>query len=167
MWHCICAILLMQSVRDVLRQRAEVMPSRIYTMDAIRAGCAEAKLGTGSLKVAGETMQSVRDVLRQSGAVIASRFCLRMQSVRDVLRQSPVRRKRSSTGIDAIRAGCAEAKQNDLCLRKNLGDAIRAGCAEAKQSNVTVCSSNARCNPCGMFRKERKVIVFKRSCVEQ
>lgn len=43
LWHCICAILLMQSVRDVLRQRAVASVSAACAPDAIRAGCAEAK----------------------------------------------------------------------------------------------------------------------------
>ena len=46
---------------------------------------------------------------------------------------------------DAIRAGCAEAKIDCYGNRPLIVDAIRAGCSE----------------------KERKVIVFKRSCVEQ
>ena len=34
----------MQSVRDVLRQRTIVMPCSLAKRDAIRAGCAEAKI---------------------------------------------------------------------------------------------------------------------------
>lgn len=68
---------------------------------------------------------------------------------------------------DAVRAGCAEAKL-PFCARMNMDyDAIRAGCAEAKEFAEHVVPVAPRCNPCGMFRNERKVIVFKRLCAEQ
>ena len=69
---------------------------------------------------------------------------------------------------DAIRAGCAEAKQV-TCLLPFIcvPDAIRAGCAEAKRQHGVLLADRLGCNPCGMFRNERKVIVFKRSCAEQ
>ena len=56
-----------------------------------------------------------------------------MQSVRGVLRQSGSKIV-ASPGIepDAIRAGCAEAKQTWSHLLPRYRDAIRAGCAEAK-----------------------------------
>ena len=50
---------------------------------------------------------------------------------------------------------------------KQVTDAIRAGCAEAKEFAEHVVPVAPRCNPCGMFRNERKVIAFKRSCAEQ
>ena len=66
LWHCICAILLMQSVRDVLRQSL---------------------LCSASVLI--QTMQSVRDVLRQRNSVLTrGGGGDEMQSVRDVLRQS-------------------------------------------------------------------------------
>lgn len=49
----------------------------------------------------------------------------------------------------------------------DFADAIRAGCAEAKRQHGVLLADRLGCNPCGMFRNERKVIVFKRSCAEQ
>ena len=91
---------------------------------------------------------------------------------------------------DAIRAGCAEAKTTTFIIKQKSGlmqsvrdvlrqrltgsvgssyafDAIRAGCAEAKHCLRLIHANHTGCNPCGMFRNERKVIVFKRSCAEQ
>ena len=68
---------------------------------------------------------------------------------------------------DAIRAGCAEAKLNVYSALNASYDAIRVGCAETKEFAEHVVPVAPRCNPCGMFRNERKVIVFKRSCAEQ
>lgn len=91
---------------------------------------------------------------------------------------------------DAIRTGCAEAKgfeevltlktavmqsmrdvlrQSRAAVQHNGAerDAICAGCAETKEFAEHVVPVAPRCNPCGMFRNERKVIVFKRSCAEQ
>ena len=56
-----------------------------------------------------------------------------MQSVRDVLRQRGYYAQLASSGDDAIRAGCAEAKENHKTVEAVEIDAIRAGCAEAKQ----------------------------------
>ena len=55
-----------------------------------------------------------------------------MQSVRDVLRQSLDLLARQPVAGDAIRAGCAEAKRDAMCMFYVANDAIRAGCAEAK-----------------------------------
>ena len=68
---------------------------------------------------------------------------------------------------DAIRTGCAEAKKLAFIRFPALRDAIRAGCAEAKRQHGVLLADRLGCNPCGMFRNERKVIVFKRSCAEQ
>ena len=57
-------------------------------MDAIRAGCAEAKRLQTHIKRGYREMQSVRDVLRQSNRGKYQYITTRMQSVRDVLRQS-------------------------------------------------------------------------------
>ena len=40
--------------------------------------------------------------------------------------------------VDAIRAGCAEAKWTFFAAKRHNSDAIRAGCAEAKLSNRCV-----------------------------
>ena len=57
-----------------------------------------------------------------------------MQSVRGVLRQRL--RLSASVGsiVDAIRAGCAEAKNRLRRQNYDYSDAIRAGCADAKVS---------------------------------
>ena len=90
-----------------------------------------------------------------------------MQSVRDVLRQSSRSNTVSISEMDAIRTGCAEAKKLAFIRFPALRDAIRAGCAEAKRQHGVLLADRLGCNPCGMFRNERKVIVFKRSCAEQ
>ena len=51
---------------------------------------------------------------------------------------------------DAIRAGCAEAKDQDNLTCRLYHDAIRAGCAEAKKLSTVAVSRLPRCNPCGM-----------------
>ena len=53
--------------------------------------------------------------------------------MRDVLRQSRISKSSSSDMMDAIRAGCAEAKLSAILQADAPEDAIRAGCAEAKQ----------------------------------
>ena len=55
-----------------------------------------------------------------------------MQSVRGVLRQSPPSAQSAPLSRDAIRAGCAEAKNGNVGKTREGCDAIRAGCAEAK-----------------------------------
>ena len=90
-----------------------------------------------------------------------------MQSVRDVLRQRLSICRRPVAVMDAIRAGCAEAKGRVKRVYPVNQDAIRAGCAEAKidcygNRPLIVDAIRAGCS-----EKERKVIVFKRSCVEQ
>ena len=77
----------MQSVRDVLRQKACALAADGRRRDAIRAGCAEAKM---YVKITAKNMA--------------------MQSVRDVLRQRRIADLGGHAGQDAIRAGCAEAK---------------------------------------------------------
>ena len=83
---------LMQSVRDVLRQRAAIFLVRGEGSDAIRAGCAEAKTKTSWRERRGRKMQSVRDVLRQSSMSAACCFA----------------------ALDAIRAGCSETNGRSL-----------------------------------------------------
>ena len=63
-----------------------------------------------------------------------------MQSVRDVLRQSSAYLHTSGCSLDAIRAGCAEAKL-PFCARINMDyDAIRAGCF--KTNGRSLCSND-------------------------
>ena len=75
-------------------------------------------------------MQSVRGVLRQSAIVSQLGNRLLMQSVRGVLRQRTVHTISVFSTVDAIRAGCAEAKVVGLDLAIVSQDAIRAGCSE-------------------------------------
>ena len=57
---------LMQSVRDVLRQRLTGSVGSSYAFDAIRAGCAEAKHKRTSFLRPLSQMQSVRDVPKRT-----------------------------------------------------------------------------------------------------
>ena len=98
----------MQSVRGVLRQSPSSGFLASMGIDAIRAGCAEAKSARLSMLPGSPLMQSVRGVLRQS----------------------TIRRCAHPLAADAIRAGCAEAKNSDCALLLREGDAIRAGCSE-------------------------------------
>ena len=56
----------MQSVRDVLRQRRLITSHCYSTVDAIRAGCAEAKCGMVLCTLSVLAMQSVRDVPKRT-----------------------------------------------------------------------------------------------------
>ena len=60
------ALSVMQSVRDVLRQRMRIRFTTETAKDAIRAGCAEAKVRRFLVFAHAHAMQSVRGVLRQS-----------------------------------------------------------------------------------------------------
>ena len=56
----------------------------------------------------------------------------------------------SAIVLDAVRAGCAEAKVHiDICA-PCAHDAVRAGCAEAKLPSIICCAHNIGCSPCGM-----------------
>ena len=57
---------MMQSVRDVLRQRLTGSVGSSYAFDAIRAGCAEAKCGMVLCTLSVLAMQSVRDVPKRT-----------------------------------------------------------------------------------------------------
>ena len=57
-----------------------------------------------------------------------------MQSVRGVLRQSCPLNVGQRASCDAIRAGCAEAKVEEVDRARRVLDAIRAECAEVKLS---------------------------------
>ena len=66
-------------------------------------------------------MQSVRDVLRQSADIDTANLRIVMQSVRDVLRQRTAYLRGDAQRLDAIRAGCAEAKTTTFIIRRKLG----------------------------------------------
>ena len=51
---------------------------------------------------------------------------------------------------DAIRAGCAEAKEIRVNLEEFVVDAIRAGCAEPKNYGPWGDVALNGCNPCGV-----------------
>ena len=51
---------------------------------------------------------------------------------------------------DAIRAGCAEAKVEEVDRVRRVLDAIRAGCAEAKLICMPKNVMQNGCNPCGV-----------------
>ena len=83
--------------------------------------------------------------------------CTRMHPVQAAPRQRSIARCLTLAGLDAPRAGSAEAKGDDLRKRRGEDDAPRAGSAEAKTQHRKYGYHVIRCTPCRQRRgKERR-----------
>ena len=142
----------MHPVQAAPRQRSPRGIAYTSSLDAPRAGSAEAKTPFAAITEPLAEMHPVQAAPRQSWATARCSCCPKMHPVQAAPRQRRSCRCAQAACADAPRAGSAEAKHAVHAGAEARIDAPRAGSAEAKNGRVWVLSPPAGCTPCRQRR---------------